>query len=552
MEPDRPDSFIDMVEGLLAGMPEGLRHVSENNQVRIIDTPHVWGATMDPQGVSGPASAAVKDLATLIRTMIGRARGVVDIASLNPPDGPFLEAVLEGLRQCASTGVTVRVRFLFGYVPTMDKVTSFISELARFCRDPAMKRMEIQVGQCWVVRGGASWNHAKIVAVDGREALVGGHNLWWEAYGTYPPVHDISIHVVGDAAVGAHGFVDFIWSRGGNFLVVKKVLAGKISSVKGNRSIRPIEIEMVEWGEQERKTEKSAPDVEDSEEKEEKEEEGSDDELVAVTRDRGRRSAGYRSGRLMALGRAGRLNDEKWNASDHAKEFIITHARTSLKICQQDLAFQGSRDRHRTCEWIVTALAMNPELQVQIVVSPLDGSGGGQQYSWGSGAVGTYALLREMIEKGGSSAQAASMLKRLQVAPFCFTKVTFSTEGVDYHWPEVPKAKHVRRFSESVPLPTPLAGPRIPAPGNHAKVFIADDRVYYIGSDNLYPHNLIEFGYLVEGPSVEDLLKNYWQRVWKYSAPHCVTDTSLHPLVAQRSGSKEEKEEEKKKEFAED
>jgi murine toxin len=545
MEPDRSDSFIDMVDDLLAGMPRQLHHVSENNQVRIIDTPHVWGATMDAGGVSGPASAAVKDLAGLIRTMIGRARGAVDIASLNPPDGPFLDAVFDGLRQCASSGVDLRVRFLFGHVPTMDKVTSFIKDLERLCQEPSMKRMEILVGQCWVRLGGLSWNHAKIVAVDGREALVGGHNLWWKAYGTYPPVHDISVHVVGDAAVGAHGFVDVIWSNGGDFLVVQRILAGKTTTAKDSRSTRPIEIEMVEWKEG-RKAQKPDEDIEESEESEKEEkEESSDDESFEVKRDPGVRPGNYRSGRLMALGRAGRIKKGAWNASDAAKEFIIKHARTSLKICQQDLVFSGSRDDHLTCEWIATALVANPELRVQIIVSPLDGSGGGQQYSWGSGAVGTYALLRKLIEAKCSSTKLASVLKRLQVAPFCFTKVTFSTEGVDYHWPAVPKDKHVRRFSESVPVPTPLTGPRVPAPGNHAKVFIADDRVYYVGSDNLYPHNLIEFGYLVEGPSVQDLLKNYWQQVWSYSAPHRVTDASDasgHPVVAQRT-SKEEKEE---------
>ena len=33
---------------------------------------------------------------------------------------------------------------------------------------------------------------------------------------------------------------------------------------------------------------------------------------------------------------------------------------------------------------------------------------------------------------------------------------------------------------------------------NHAKFWMVDDRVFYIGSDNMYPVNLQEFGYIVD------------------------------------------------------
>ncbi|WP_242903377.1 hypothetical protein [Actinomadura terrae] len=50
------------------------------------------------------------------------------------------------------------------------------------------------------------------------------------------------------------------------------------------------------------------------------------------------------------------------------------------------------------------------------------------------------------------------------------------------------------------------------APGNHAKV-----------SDNLYPGYLSEFNYLVEGDdAVRDLLKTYWDPIWKYSGKNAV------------------------------
>ena len=33
---------------------------------------------------------------------------------------------------------------------------------------------------------------------------------------------------------------------------------------------------------------------------------------------------------------------------------------------------------------------------------------------------------------------------------------------------------------------------------NHAKFWMVDGRVFYIGSDNMYPVNLQEFGYIVD------------------------------------------------------
>ena len=47
--------------------------------------------------------------------------------------------------------------------------------------------------------------------VDGREALVGGHNLWTEDYLLDDPVHDLSMQVRGPAAASASRFADRLW-----------------------------------------------------------------------------------------------------------------------------------------------------------------------------------------------------------------------------------------------------------------------------------------------------------------------------------------------------
>ena len=60
------------------------------------------------------------------------------------------------------------------------------------------------------------------------------------------------------------------------------------------------------------------------------------------------------------------------------------------------------------------------------------------------------------------------------------------------------------------------------APGNHAKIMIIDGNTYVVGSDNLYPGFLSEFNYVVEGEdTVNDMVNNYWKKLWLYSGPHC-------------------------------
>ena len=65
---------------------------------------------------------------------------------------------------------------------------------------------------------------------------------------------------------------------------------------------------------------------------------------------------------------------------------------------------------------------------------------------------------------------------------------------------------------------------------NHAKVWIVDDRVFHVGSDNLYPHSLQEFGYVVESAAVaQGLLDAYWTPLWTHSARAGIELTAPSP-----------------------
>jgi len=54
---------------------------------------------------------------------------------------------------------------------------------------------------------------------------------------------------------------------------------------------------------------------------------------------------------------------------------------------------------------------------------------------------------------------------------------------------------------------------------NHAKFWIVDERAFHVGSDNLYPHNLQEFSYVVESaPLAREALAVYWGPLWTFSS----------------------------------
>jgi hypothetical protein len=55
-----------------------------------------------------------------------------------------------------------------------------------------------------------SWNHAKIVAVNGRALLTGGGN-YYDLYNSTGTLIDNDMTILGDAAITAHGYADYLW-----------------------------------------------------------------------------------------------------------------------------------------------------------------------------------------------------------------------------------------------------------------------------------------------------------------------------------------------------
>ena len=62
-----------------------------------------------------------------------------------------------------------------------------------------------------------SWNHAKILAVNGRTMMTGGGNYWREYLGSAHDIIDHQVKVKGDAAISGHKYADYFWKYVAHF-----------------------------------------------------------------------------------------------------------------------------------------------------------------------------------------------------------------------------------------------------------------------------------------------------------------------------------------------
>ncbi|MFI5002846.1 MAG: hypothetical protein ACHQK9_23415, partial [Reyranellales bacterium] len=107
--------------------------------------------------------------------------------------------------------------------------------------------------------------------------------------------------------------------------------------------------------------------------------------------------------------------------------------------------------------------------------------------------------LRYEIRKGPDPVNAL-LCERVHLAPFRF--------GPDESWPGG----------------KPIA--------NHSKLWMIDDRAFYIGSDNMYPVNLQEFGYIVDDrKAAQQLIDDYWTPLWQWSQRAAVSGSGVENCV---------------------
>ncbi len=447
----------------------------------------VWPISGEPRAAKRKVCFGHSDaLLVDIHDLVASARQSVDIALLAPvPDARFLGALRAALNHLALSRRPVSVRIVVGhYPPEGVDAAAFLAELTSEARDVPGARLSVSVAamrSCVATEDcdSYSWNHAKIITVDGREALVGGHNMWSRDYLIGNPVHDLSMRVRGPAAASASRFADRLWQYVCANLDKKASIAlARFSSGA------------------------SAP--------------ASECPSAFAPISPARATAGVP---ILAVGRMGAgITTDFANQSELARDLMFGAAQHSIRVVQQDLGFTlGRADTlfpESTIDRLIDFLRRR-DGHIYIVLSN-PGAAGDSGHSY-SNDVPLQALARHLrgalqrrfeaqdpkwryeIRRGPDPLNAI-LCERVHLAPFRF--------GPDASWP---------------------GGKPI---GNHSKLWMIDDRAFYIGSDNMYPVNLQEFGYIVDDrKATAELIDAYWAPLWQWSQRAAVSGAGVENCI---------------------
>jgi phosphatidylserine/phosphatidylglycerophosphate/cardiolipin synthase-like enzyme len=357
-----------------------------------------------------------------------------------------------------------------------------------------------------------SWNHSKTITVDGRVALVGGHNLWGSDYiQAYPggpvtnPVHDVTVRVEGPVTIAVHRWVNALWRRA---CADARVTAGgaangaNVAFGPGARPVCPARIPPPR-----------AP------------RRGGVDILgfgrfslmgVKAPGARGRRSGRpgdpapcptglpyWTPGRESPDWTNDRSLFPRYDARNPAEtglRALIASARSSVFIAQQDLhglcnpPQLGITPRFDRRLLDVIARRLLAGVDVRVVIStPGAAVSESEAYSNTTSLSQTSdAVLARTRAVAGNPARARRAVRN----HFRLAAIKFSDSPV---WPNAPA-----QFNKIA---------------NHSKLGMVDNCAIWVGSHNLYPFWLAEYSLLIENRRAARTFKrDYADPLWRYSA----------------------------------
>jgi hypothetical protein len=447
----------------------------------------IWPASGSPADARRNVCFGHSDsLVARIHDLVASARERVDITLLQPPtEARFLGGLRAALFSLALGRKPVTVRILIGHYPTgevdpkvfLSTLTAGLDELpqARLSISVAAMRSCVAFDDC----DSYSWNHSKIITVDGKEALSGGHNWWSADYLVDRPVHDLSMRFSGPAATSAARFADALWE----FVCVNRDKAPKVA--------------VATWMAGQAKP--------------------GNDCLVPAELPASRPAKGGVP--ILTVGRLGAgITKDFANQSELARELMMGAAQKSIRIVQQDLGFNLGRadtlypdsDIDRLVDFL-----LRREGDIYIVLSNQAAMGNSGSFYSNDVSLAQLALhIRDALQerlyrrdpqsryavRTGPDPANAMLCNRLHLAPLRF--------GPDDKWP----GNH------------PIAV--------HAKFWMIDDRAFYVGSDNMYPVNLQEFGYIVDDTgAARELLDAWWGPMWQWSQRAAVSGPEVKDCI---------------------
>lgn len=416
-------------------------------------------------------------LVDTMSSLLASTESWCDFMSLAPPDGLFEKNIKESLatlaRKSKDSGKKIVVRFMFGNILTVPVNCDAV--IKRFTEGlPTDSKLEVWVG-AW--RKGMCWNHAKIIAVDGKQVHTGGHNLWDPVYLQKDPIHDTSILLQGDVAIQAHNFANKQWA----FIQEKQstIVGWVISKIGDDRWVPSrVRVTISEWPNRAATfapafNKESLPTQKDR----------SDDAAVPI----------------LSLGRYGKICGENARSSDYAFVAMFDAAQKSIRLLLQDVGpvnatVLGKKIIYKA--WPKKLMRawgramFERGVDVHIVLSN-PGAGeerGNYSNGWSCEEVAAEIIKTMRDEFPGASNEEIKQ-KVVENLRVCYLK---NKRGNT--WEDENKV------------------------GLHSKFFIIDDMCTYVGSQNLYMFDLAEWGVAIDSEEMTgDILKTLWNPMWNCS-----------------------------------
>ncbi len=452
--------------------------------------PTFLARTSDCWGVTGTcdSSGVQQRLLDQIRRIVASGTVLVDVSSLSGiADGGFRQALIDGVADGARAGHAPTIRLLWGRSPVTPFSDGVLDKLQADVQaaNPNATVVAALMSNTPVLNG-YSWNHSKIVAADSTVALAKGINLWARSYlQSTNPVTDMGVEVRGPAAANAQKFLDVLWrfscaNEGFNtrFNITIVPAKGGPAGCPATRAPEPgpatgtatvLAVGRAGYIDDGRVT-------------------GRNTDAITIS------AADRRDSGCTVPPLPNPMNgDASWdgnNPSDTALRALVASAQFKVVIAQQEVifpcAFAPSYDVR-----LLDALAKKVAdgVSVTVVVSnPGAAINTSEQYGGDPDAV-KKVIMKRLTTLVGSAAEATELAcSNLVVAPF--------------------------RYSDTATWP----GNGKP-PSHHAKLIAVDDAVFYVGSQNAYPNQLQEFGWIIEDPvAMADVRQHYLDPLVEYSS----------------------------------
>ncbi|MER6776002.1 MULTISPECIES: phospholipase D-like domain-containing protein [unclassified Streptomyces] len=454
----------------------------------LLQTPGCWG---DDKCTARPGT---EQLLSKMTQNISQATRTIDISTLAPfPNGAFQDAIVSGIKSSAARGNKLKVRVLVGAAPVYH-----LNVLPSKYRDELVAKLgadarnvDLNVASMTTSKTAFSWNHSKLLVVDGQSVITGGINDWKDDYlETAHPVADVDLALRGPAAASAGRYLDELWSwtcqnksniasvwfASSNGAACMPTMAK--DTAPATPAAAPGDVPAVAVGglgvgikrndpsSAFRPTLPSAPDT----------------KCVVGLHDNTNADRDY----------------DTVNPEESALRTLISSATRHIEISQQDVnATCPPLPRYDIRVYDALAARMAAGVKVRIVVSDPANRG-----AVGSGGYSQIKSLSEISDTlrdrlalltGDQGAAKATMCSNLQLATFRSSQSPTWADGHPY--------------------------------AQHHKVVSVDDSAFYIGSKNLYPAWLQDFGYVVESPAAAAQLNaQLLAPQWQYSRATATVD----------------------------